>query len=100
MAELKVEVSDAYWPVVLATKPIVDTIIEEEQSFDQYIEILIWRGIKGVIADIVGQDADTLFGSIIDLHAANPEFVSSYIQARLQSGAAANAKGRLGFVKR
>lgn len=101
MAELSVKVSDSYWPVIVEFKRVVDVVIEQEQTFDDYIELLLWRGVKGVIEDIIPKDVNILMETVYKMLEGDPEFVSGFIATTLQTGAEINAaKGRLGFIKK
>jgi len=46
MAELKITMSDQSKKMLESFKKVVDTIIEEEMPFSDYVEIVIDKGIK------------------------------------------------------
>ena len=77
-----------------------ENIIEEQLDFDTYVNIVIRRGIRGMIEDIIPRDPDILLNSILMMYESNPEFVASFINSVMTSGQVREeAKERLGFIR-
>ena len=84
-------------------KKVVDTIIEEEMPFPNYVEIVIDKGIKSLLSDIIPKEPEVLWNTIERISEANPEFFSEFVVEVLKRGEESNrkaAKQKLGFVKK
>ena len=100
MAELKVNITDDYRSMLESLKPVAEAVIEEPLDFDTYVNVVLIRGMKAMIEDIVPKDSETLFKSIVLMYERNPDFVASFITDMLAAGEAREeAKERLGFIK-
>ena len=100
MSDLHVELDQPYDAMLHSFKPVVESVIEEELDFDAYVNVVIWRGLKAMMADVVPYDADTLMRSFLLMYEANPAFVASFMTAMLQAGSPPDeVKERLGFIK-
>lgn len=100
MTELKINLDDSYSRMIQSFKPVVDNIVEEDLTFDTYVSLLLWRGIRGMIEDIMPKDTEILLQSIVLMYEANPEFVASFIDTMLTAGEVREqAKERLGFLR-
>ena len=100
MPELNIRLDEPYYLMLQSFKPVVENVIEEVLDFDTYVNVVISRGIKAMIEDIVPKDPQTLFQSVLLMHEANPEFVSSFINNMLTAGRAREeARERLGFIR-
>ena len=103
MAELKIIISDQSKKMLESFKKVVDTIIEEEMPFSDYVEIVIDKGIKGMISDIIPKEPDVLWNTIERISEANPGFFCEFVVEVLERGEESNrevAKQKLGFVKK
>lgn len=84
-------------------KKVVDTIIEEEIPFPNYVEIVIDKGIKGLLSDIIPKEPEVLWNTIERISESNPEFFAEFMVEVLKKGEESNrkaAKQKLGFVKK
>ena len=100
MPEVKIELQEPYYSMLVSFKPVVETVIEGELDFDSYVVTVIWRGVQAILEDIVPKDPETLMKSIVLMHESNPEFVASFINRMLLEGTEReSAKQRLGFIK-
>ena len=100
MTELKVNVDEPYYVMLKALKPVAESIIEETLDLDTYVNMVLWRGIRGIIEDIIPGDPDILRASILMMYESNPEFVASFINSVMKAGASKDvAKQRLGFIR-
>ncbi|TES87052.1 hypothetical protein E3J95_00425 [Candidatus Aerophobetes bacterium] len=102
MAELKITMSDQSKKMLKSFKKVVDTIIEEEMPFSDYVEIVIDKGIKGIMSDIIPKEPQVLWDTIERISEANPEFFCEFVIEVLKRGEESNrkaAKEKLGFIK-
>ena len=102
MAELRIAISDQSKNMLESFKKVVDTIIEEEMPYSDYVEIVIDKGIKGMINDIIPKEPDVLWNTIERISEANPEFFCEFLVEVLERGEESNRKAvkqRLGFIK-
>ena len=84
-------------------KKVVDTIIEEEMPFPNYVEIVIDKGIKSLLSDIIPKEPEVLWNTIERISESNPEFFAEFVVEVLKKGEESNrkaAKQKLGFVKK
>lgn len=84
-------------------KKVVDTIIEEEMPFPDYVEIVIDKGIKSLLSDIIPKEPEVLWNTIERISESNPEFFAEFVVEVLKKGEESNrkaAKQKLGFVKK
>ncbi len=87
---------------IQAFRPVVEAIIEEPISYDDLVGLVVARGLKAMLADIIGSaDREILLESIHQMAEDNPQFVYSFTEARLRDGASVReeAKRQIGFVK-
>lgn len=102
MAELKITISDQSKKMLESFKKVVDTIIEEETPFSDYVELVIDKGIKGMMSDVLPKEPDVLWNTIERISEANPEFFCEFVVEALKRGEEINrgaAKQRLGYIK-
>ncbi len=102
MAELKITMSDQSKKMLESFKKIVDTIMEEEMPFSDYVEIVIDKGIKAMVGDIIPKEPQVLWDTIERISEANPEFFCEFVIEVLKRGEESNrkaAKQKLGYIK-
>lgn len=103
MAEFKITVSEQTKKMLESFKKVVDTVIEEEMPFSDYVEVVIDKGVKGIMSDIIPKEPKVLWDTIERISEANPEFFSEFVVEVLKRGEESNrkaAKEKLGFIKR
>ena len=103
MGELKITMSDQSTNMLESFKKVVDTIIEEEMPFNDYVKIVIDKGIKAMIGDIIPKEPQVLWSTIERISEANPEFFCQFMVDILKWGEESNrraAKEKLGFIKK
>jgi len=102
MDELKITMSDQSKKMLESFKKVVDTIIEEEMPFSDYVEIVIDKGIKAMMSDIIPKEPQVLWNTIEQISEANPAFFCEFVVEALKRGEELNrktAKEKLGFIK-
>ena len=100
MSELRINLDDPFQQMLESLKPVVESVVEDELDFDSYVNLVLWRGMRGMIADIVPGDPEILMNSMLLMFEQNPEFIASFIGNMLKAGAPPEeAKERLGFIK-
>jgi hypothetical protein len=65
----------------------VHGIIDEELSFDVYVQIVIIQGLEKMLGDVIPGDAKVLWDTIKTMAEENPDFVSEFIADALRRGA-------------
>lgn len=79
---------------VVASRPLIETILEEDQDVDDCLNLLIELGLERVLTDIVGTaDGTTLVKAMVQLAARAPETVYGYTVEMLKLGVEMNAEG-------
>lgn len=53
MTELRVELSDEYQAMLRSLQPVAERVMEESLDWDAYVNLVIWRGLRAMIEDIV-----------------------------------------------
>lgn len=100
MAELRINLDDPFHQMLESLKPLAESVIEDELDFDTFVNVVLWRGMRGMIEDIVPGDPEILMNSMVLMFEQNPEFVASFINNMLKAGAPPEqAKERLGFIR-
>ena len=102
MAELKITISDQSKKMLEGFKKVVEAVIEEEMSFPDYVDIVVDKGIKGIISDIIPKEPQVLWDTIERISEANPEFFCDFVVEVLKRGEESNrraVKQKIGFIK-
>lgn len=102
MTDLESSFSEQTKKMLMSFKKVVDTIIEEEMPLSDYVEIVVDKGIKSILSDIIPKEPEVLWNTIERISEANPEFFSEFVVEVLKRGEESNreaAKQKLGFVK-
>ena len=102
MSEHKITISDQSKKMLNSFKKVVDTIIEEEMPLSDYVEIVVDKGIKSILSDIIPKEPEVLWNTIERISASNPEFFAEFVVEVLKKGEETNrkaAKEKLGFIK-
>jgi hypothetical protein len=102
MAEIKIAVSNHSKKMLESFKKVVEAVIEGEISFPDYVDIVVGKGIKGMIGDIIPNEPGVLWNTIERISEANPEFFCEFVVEMLKRGEELNrkaAKQKLGFIK-
>lgn len=103
MADLESSFSEQTKKMLISFKKVVDTIIEEEMPLSDYVEMVVDRGIKGILSDIIPKEPEVLWSTIERISEANPEFFSEFVVEVLKRGEESNRKAarqKLGFVRK
>ena len=99
----KITISDQSKKMLESFKKVVDTIMEEEMSLSDYVEIVVDKGIKSILSDIIPKEPDVLWKTIERISESNPEFFAEFVVEVLEKGEESNrkaAKQKLGFIKK
>ena len=102
MADTKIAISGQSKKMLESFKKVVDAVIEEEIPFPDYVDIVVDKGIKGIISDIIPKEPGVLWNTIERISEANPEFFCEFVVEVLKRGEESNrkaAKQKLGFIK-
>jgi len=102
MSELESFVSAESGKMLMSFKKVVDTVIGEELHITIYLDLVVDKGIKAILSDIIPKETDALWNTIERICEANPEFMSEFVVEALERGEELNrqaAKQNLGFVK-
>jgi hypothetical protein len=100
MAELRVNIDDPYYLMLESLKPVTESVVEDDLDFEVYVNMVLWRGIRGIIEDIIPEDPQILRKSILMMYESNPEFVAAFMTNVLEAGTSRpEAKERIGFLR-
>lgn len=87
---------------IKAFQRVVEEILEEPVSEDVLVELIIHRGLRAMLSDVIGNvEPEILLESIFQMAEENPQFVYDFTAARLRDGASTReaARRQLGFIK-
>jgi predicted TIM-barrel fold metal-dependent hydrolase len=94
---VQVTIPDELEARIQALKHLVDAVLDEQLSFDEYVAFLLWQAGDVLLAQLlalVGEE--TLLQTILKLAARNPALVYEFATEALRSGQAAQeARDRL-----
>lgn len=94
MAQLTI--NDDLYNRVAQFKQVVEAVIEESIGFDEYMALIVGRGVDSMLADILGHaDQPTMLTSFQQLGSKYPAQVYAYIAEVLQTGAAIHEREQL-----
>jgi len=82
----KIDIKEDDYTQLKHFKKIFDSIIEEESKFEDYIHVIISAGLNSMFRDIIPQDQETLWNTIMALNKKNPEFFSKFIMEMILRG--------------
>ena len=102
MSKLRYKISNESQRMLMSFKKVVDTILEEEMDTTTYVDLVIERGIKAMLGDIIPKEVDVLWNTIERISEVNPEFFFEFAAEALKRGEQINkasAKRKLGFLK-
>jgi len=102
MPKLKLSISDESKRTLITFKKVVDTIMGKEVDATNYLDLVVSKGIKSMLSDIIPKETDVLWDSIERISEVNPEFMSEFIVEALKKGDQINkqaAQQKLGFIK-
>lgn len=96
------QVSEDLLARVIAFKQVVETVIGEELTLQDYLDLLLQQAVDSMLKDLLEPlDPDLLLKSLQQLAAQYPNEVYGFVAETLRQGAAANAqeqvRRRLGF---
>lgn len=96
-------ISDEVYTRLVEFKRVFDTVMDEEISFDEYVETVLLISIDHMLADLMAPlEHSTLVRSFQQLGSEHPEQVYGYVAETLRRGAYARGreemKQRAGFV--
>jgi hypothetical protein len=75
-------------------KRIVDVIVEEKLTFEDYVELVLSRGIASMIRDVIPADVEILLNSMEQIFDAYPDSTSDFIIGTLKKGEEINLRKR------
>ena len=79
---------------VLASRPLIETILEEQQDTQDCVNLLIELGLERLLTDIMGKvESEVLLKAILQYAARAPEVVYGHTVEMLTLGAEINADG-------
>jgi hypothetical protein len=87
---------------IKAFQGVVEAILEEPVGLEVLVELVLQRGLRAMLSDVIGNvEPEILLQSIFQMAEENPEFVYGFTAARLHDGASTReaAKRQLGFIK-
>ena len=106
MRKITAKVEDNEYKRLKSSKMLYDYIMDEDPEFidwNIYIGMVLWRGIKAMIEDVLPSDNPLLQQTLLKMHEENPEFASNFIVNTLKVGGEVQrkeeAKRKLGFIK-
>lgn len=103
MTDLESSFSEQTKKMLTSFKKVVDTIIEGEMPLSDYVEIIVDKGIKSILSDIIPKEPEVLWNTIERISESNPEFFAEFVVEVLKKGEESNrkaAKQKLGFIKK
>ncbi len=101
----KIEISDKVYEQVAAFKPVIESLLEVQLEFDQYVEMLLKLTPDFILSDVLGHaDPPALIQTIEELARRNPKPVYAYLAEELHQDREivevqkrAEVRRRLGF---
>ncbi len=103
MARLEIDIEETLISRLRSFQNVVHEIIEEELTFDDYVQVVIMQGLEKMLGDIIPADPETLWITIRRMAEENPGFVSQFIVEALRRGGEITqkdeAKKKLGFLR-
>ncbi len=98
----KLRISNELYRRVDSFKPVVESVLDGELSFEEYVELLLHQAMNSMLTDLLKPiDPRVLLESVLQMGARHPQEVFGYVADTLRSGAAANEreamKKKLGF---
>jgi hypothetical protein len=79
MREILLSVEDSEHTKVMAFKRIYDHIIEEDGNFDEFMQLVISSGIDTMLRQIIPQDPETLWNTVLSTYRYDPAAFSQYV---------------------
>ena len=79
MTDLESSFSEQTKKMLTSFKKVVDTIIEEEMPLSNYVEIIVDKGIKSILSDIIPKEPEVLWNTIERISESNPEFFAEFV---------------------
>lgn len=80
---------------VLASRPLIETILEEQQDTQNCVNLLIELGLERLLTDIMGKvESEVLLKAMLQYAARAPEVVYGHTVEMLTLGAEANAESQ------
>ena len=80
------EISDEILRKIRAFKMVIDVILSEElASESDYIELILTRGLHGMLQDTLPKE-EILFKTMVEMFDKCPEFVSKHIAEVIERG--------------
>lgn len=71
---------------LMCFKRIVDVILEEELTFEEYVELVLSRGITSMLRDVMPHDVEILLTSMERILDTYPDSTSNFIVNTLKEG--------------
>src|SRR6266545_565160 len=97
---MSIEIGRSVEERIKAVQPVIEAILEEELAFNDLVTLVIDRGLRAVVDDVLRTvDQETLVASIQQMAEERPQFVYEFMAARLREGSKLReaAKRQLGF---
>lgn len=98
----QLQVSEGLLARITAFKQVLETVIGEELTFEDYVDLLLQQAVDSMLKDLLEPlDPDLLLKSLQQMAAQYPNEVYGFVAETLRQGAAASAqeqvRRRLGF---
>lgn len=81
-----IKISEETFHKLECFKLVVDVILEEELTFENYVDLVLSRGIKSMIRDVIPKDVEMLLNSMEQLFNEYPDSTSKFITDTLKRG--------------
>lgn len=75
-------------------KKVVDAILVQESTFEEYVELVLSRGIASMLRDVIPRDVDVLLKSMEQIFDEYPDSTSNFIVDTLKKGEEAQLRKR------
>ena len=79
MKEIPVKFQDKNYAKIQAFKRFYDSIMEEESTMDEFIQFVTLRGLESILTDIIPQDPETLWNTILAISADDPDKFADFM---------------------
>lgn len=83
----EIAISEEMYNRIAQFKQVVDTLVEDETNFDDYVEFILGQGIDSILTALLGSaDQATLLESFRQLSSQYPVQVYQYVAETLRKG--------------
>jgi len=82
----RIEISDKTRQKLECFKRVVDVILEKKLTNQDYVELVLSRGIASMLRDVIPKDVEVLLKSMEQIFDAYPDSTSKFIVDTLKEG--------------